>query len=252
MMLWIWLGVIIVTAIIELVTIDLVSIWFTLGGIGALIAYALGLNQTIQIIIFIILSVICIGISRPLAKKYLRTQTVSTNYDRVIGQHGLVLKRIDADTRGEVKVLSMEWSASSVDNSTLEEGDYLIINRMAYKIGEPKDGDIIVFKTNLLQDDGKPKDLVKRVIATEGQHIKIEDSKVYVDDKLLDEPYIHDNYTSGDIDLIVPEGEVFAMGDNREKSLDSRYEEVGLVKEKDIMGKVMIRLFPFNKIGTVS
>ena len=120
MMLWIWLGVIIVTAIIELVTIDLVSIWFTLGGIGALIAYALGLNQTIQIIIFII----CIGISRPLAKKYLRTQTVSTNYDRVIGQHGLVLKRIDADTRGEVKVLSMEWSASSVDNSTLEEGDY--------------------------------------------------------------------------------------------------------------------------------
>ena len=135
---------------------------------------------------------------------------------------------------------------------TLVENDYLIINRMAYKIGEPKDGDIIVFKTNLLQDDGKPKDLVKRVIATEGQHIKIEDSKVYVDDKLLDEPYIHDNYTSGDIDLIVPEGEVFAMGDNREKSLDSRYEQVGLVKEKDIMGKVMIRLFPFNKIGTVS
>ena len=130
---------------------------------------------------------------------------------------------------------------------TLVENDYLIINRMAYKIGEPKDGDIIVFKTNLLQDDGKPKDLVKRVIATEGQHIKIEDSKVYVD-----EPYIHDNYTSEDIDLIVPEGEVFAMGDNREKSLDSRYEAVGLVKEKDIMGKVMIRLFPFNKIGTVS
>ena len=123
---------------------------------------------------------------------------------------------------------------------TLVENDYLIINRMAYKIGEPKDGDIIVFKTNLLQDDGKPKDLVKRVIATEGQHIKIEDSN------------IHDNYTSGDIDLIVPEGEVFAMGDNREKSLDSRYEQVGLVKEKDIMGKVMIRLFPFNKIGTVS
>ena len=134
---------------------------------------------------------------------------------------------------------------------TLVENDYLIINRMAYKLGKPKDGDIIVFKTDLLQDDGKPKDLVKRVLATEGQHIKIEDSKVYVDNKLLDEPYIHDNYTSGDIDMIIPEGEVFAMGDNREKSLDSRYEEVGLVNEKDIMGKVMIRLFPFNKIGPV-
>lgn len=135
---------------------------------------------------------------------------------------------------------------------TLVENDYLIINRMAYKIGEPKEGDIIVFKTNLLQDNGKTKDLVKRVIATEGQHIKIEDSKVYVDDKLLDEPYIYDNYTSGDVDLVVPEGKVFTMGDNRENSLDSRYEDVGLVNEDDIMGKVMIRLFPFNKIGTVS
>ncbi len=124
MMLWIWLGVIIVAAIVELITIDLVSIWFTLGGIGALIAYAFGLSQTLQICIFVILSIICIGVSRPLAKKYLRTQTVSTNYDRVIGQYGLVLKRIDADTRGEVKVLSTQWSACSVDNSTLEEGDY--------------------------------------------------------------------------------------------------------------------------------
>ena len=81
---------------------------------------------------------------------------------------------------------------------------------------------------------------------------KIEDSKVYVDGELLKEPYIHDNYTSGDIDMVVPEGEVFTMGDNREKSLDSRYEEVGLVNEKDIMGKVMLRLFPFNKIGAVN
>lgn len=134
---------------------------------------------------------------------------------------------------------------------TLVENDYLIINRMSYKIGEPKDGDIIVFKTNLLQDDGKPKDLVKRVIATEGQHIKIEDSKVYVNDKLLDEPYIHENYTSGDIDLVVPEGKVFAMGDNREKSLDSRYDEVGLVDEHTILGKVLVRLYPFSKIGTI-
>lgn len=93
-------------------------------GIGALIAYALGLSQTIQIVVFVILSIICIFASRPLAKKYLKTQTVSTNYDRVIGQHGLVLKRIDADTRGEVKVLSTQWSASSLDNSTLEVGDY--------------------------------------------------------------------------------------------------------------------------------
>lgn len=134
---------------------------------------------------------------------------------------------------------------------TLKENDYLMINRMSYKVGEPKKGDIIVFSTALLQDDGSPKDLVKRVIAVEGDKIKIENSNVYVNDKLIEEPYIHDNYTEGSIDMIVPEGKVFTMGDNREKSLDSRYEDVGLVDERDIMGKVMIRLFPFNKIGTV-
>ena len=75
---------------------------------------------------------------------------------------------------------------------------------------------------------------------------------MYVNEKLVEEPYINGQYTTGDIDIIIPENKIFAMGDNREKSLDSRYEEVGLVKEKDIMGKVMIRLFPFNKIGTVS
>lgn len=135
---------------------------------------------------------------------------------------------------------------------TLEENDYLIINRMAYKFGEPKDGDIIVFSTELLQEDGDRKDLVKRIIGVSGDHIKIENSKVYVNDKLIAEPYIHDNYTEGNIDIVVPKGKIFAMGDNREKSLDSRYEDVGLVNEKDVMGKVMIRLFPFNKIGKVN
>lgn len=134
---------------------------------------------------------------------------------------------------------------------TLEENDYLIINKMSYRVGEPKQGDIIVFTTALLQDDGSLKDLVKRVIAVEGDHIKIENSNVYVNDKLIKEPYIHENYTEGAIDMVVPKGKVFAMGDNREKSLDSRYEDVGLVDEKDIMGKVIIRLFPFNKIGTI-
>ncbi|WP_122639341.1 signal peptidase I [Romboutsia sp. Marseille-P6047] len=134
---------------------------------------------------------------------------------------------------------------------TLEENDYLIISKISYKIKSPKTGDIIVFKTNLLQEDGTHKDLVKRVIATEGNHLVIKDSKVYVDYKLLDEPYIHNQYTTGDIDIIIPENKIFAMGDNREKSLDSRYEEVGLVDESDVIGKVTVRLYPFDKIGIV-
>lgn len=132
---------------------------------------------------------------------------------------------------------------------TLEENDYLIINRMAYKVGEIKLGDIIVFTTKLKQENGEEKDLVKRVIAVEGDELKIEDSKIYVNDVLIEEPYINDEYTEGVIDITIPEQKVFVMGDNREESLDSRYEEVGLVDENNIMGKVAIRLFPLNKIG---
>lgn len=123
-MLYIWLGIIIFSVIVEVITIDLVSIWFAVGSLVALIASLLGVSSTIQIALFIIISAICIVVTRPLAKKYLRTEIVSTNSDRVIGKHGLVTKRIDADTKGEIKVLSMLWSATSVDNSVLLEGDY--------------------------------------------------------------------------------------------------------------------------------
>ena len=133
--------------------------------------------------------------------------------------------------------------------STLEEGDYLIINRMSYKFKEPEHGDIIVFESDLHQEDGTNKDLVKRVIGVAGDKVKIKDSKVYVNNKELNEPYIHNEITEGDIDTVVPENSVFVLGDNREISLDSRYEEVGFINESDILGKVFVRLYPFNKIG---
>lgn len=133
--------------------------------------------------------------------------------------------------------------------STLEEGDYLIINRMAYKFGEPERGDIIVFESNLQQDDGTSKDLVKRVIGIGGDTVKIENSKVYVNGEELNEPYIGDEITEGNIDTVVPEGTVFVLGDNRDISLDSRYDEVGFINESDILGKVFVRLYPFNRIG---
>ncbi len=133
--------------------------------------------------------------------------------------------------------------------STLEEGDYLIINRMSYKFKEPERGDIIVFKSDLQQDDGSSKDLVKRVIGVSGDTVKIENSKVYVNGEELVEPYINDEVTEGDIDTVVPENSVFVLGDNREISLDSRYDSVGFIDDSDILGKVFIRLYPFNKIG---
>ena len=132
--------------------------------------------------------------------------------------------------------------------STLEEGDYLIINRMSYKFKEPERGDIIVFESDLQQDDGTKKDLVKRVIGVGGDTVKIKNSKVYVNGEEIDEPYIGDEITEGDIDTVVPEGSVFVLGDNRDISLDSRYDDVGFINESDILGKVFLRLYPFNKI----
>lgn len=120
----IWLGITIVAAIIEILTADLVSIWFAFGGVVALISCLLGASQTIQIALFVIVSVITIITVRPIAKKYLRSNIEKTNVDRVIGKHGLVTKTITADNKGEVKVMSTSWMATSLDNSTINEGDY--------------------------------------------------------------------------------------------------------------------------------
>ncbi|MDY5211359.1 signal peptidase I [Intestinibacter sp.] len=135
---------------------------------------------------------------------------------------------------------------------TLHENDYLIINKIGYKVGEPKNGDVIVFKSDLEQNDGTNKDLVKRIIGIEGDRIIIKDGKVYVNDKLLNETYLSQGMdTKGDIDLVVPQGKLFVLGDNREVSLDSRYEQVGLVDISDVEGKVLIRLYPFNDISLI-
>ena len=135
---------------------------------------------------------------------------------------------------------------------TLHENDYLIINKIGYKIGEPKNGDVIVFKSDLEKNDGTTKDLVKRIIGVAGDKVVIKDGKVYLNDKLLDGTYLSEGMdTTGDVDIVVPEGKLFVLGDNREVSLDSRYEQVGLVDVNDVEGKVLVRLYPFNDISLI-
>ncbi|MCT4593001.1 MAG: signal peptidase I [Anaeromicrobium sp.] len=134
---------------------------------------------------------------------------------------------------------------------TLNPYNYLIINKVPYMIHNPEKGDIVVFKSHLKTDRGGEKDLIKRVIAVEGDHIAVTDGKVSVNGEILDENYINGEYTSGEIDLTVPKETIFVMGDNRENSLDSRDERVGFVPIDTVRGKVLVRLYPFNKIGTV-
>lgn len=75
---------------------------------------------------------------------------------------------------------------------------------------------------------------------------------MYLNGKKDNQQYTKDGTTTGNIDnMKVPRGKLFCMGDNRTVSIDSRSDRVGLVKEEDVVGKVVFRLFPFNKIGTI-
>lgn len=132
---------------------------------------------------------------------------------------------------------------------TLDENNFLIVNRLLYNLGTPKRGDIVVFKSPLKTVTGKDKLLIKRVIALPGEEIIISDGEVYINGEYLEEPYLVDTYTEGNIDMTIPEGKIFAMGDNRRNSLDSRDDVLGLVDMDDIVGKAFLRLYPFNRVG---
>ena len=131
---------------------------------------------------------------------------------------------------------------------TLEQGDRLLISGMFYT---PADGDVIVTTDN----NTLKKQLVKRVIATAGQTVEIqEDGTVLVDGTAIDESYLAEpNALAGDMTypVTVGDGEVFVMGDNRAHSLDSRDGAVGLIETSEIRGKVLLRFYPFGSFGGV-
>ncbi|MGX8774890.1 MAG: signal peptidase I [Bacillota bacterium] len=141
---------------------------------------------------------------------------------------------------------------------TLQENNYLLVYKLAYKFGEhPDRGDIIVFRSDIDNtEQGGKKLLIKRVIGVEGDVISFEDDQVYRNGELLEEDYLYSeepearNYPDGE-SVTVGEDELFVMGDHRSASCDSRSPEVGLVPEKQVVGKAFLRLYPFNEIGTL-
>ena len=133
---------------------------------------------------------------------------------------------------------------------TLFENNYIFLSKQSYNIGDPKRGDIIVFHTNLTTQKGEEKLLIKRIVGLPGDKISIMEGEVFINDEKQNEEYILDGFTSGAIDnFVVPENQVFVMGDNRAVSLDSRAEEIGTIDIDEIVGKAFFRLYPFGDIG---
>jgi signal peptidase I len=123
---------------------------------------------------------------------------------------------------------------------TLEDQDRLIVNKLAYRIGEPRRGDIVMLYYPLNPE----KSFVKRVIAEEGDSVRIVDGRVYVNDIPLKDDYVPAEFRSHDDwgPQVIPEGYYFVMGDHRNNSSDSRH--WGMVPKRYIIGKVQLRWWP--------
>ena len=131
-----------------------------------------------------------------------------------------------------------------------KDGDFIITDKLTYKFGEPKRGDVVVFKNP--RDESE--DFIKRIMGLPGDRIKVENGHVYINGKMVNEGFLKsDVITPGGSfmhevqEIVVQPGEYIAMGDNRQHSSDSR--EWGFVTKKEIIGRVFLRYWPANQFG---
>jgi signal peptidase I len=139
---------------------------------------------------------------------------------------------------------------------TLDNGEYVLISRISYLTGNYQRGDIIVFRPPMYPDipiwqrffglpgfDDQYEDYIKRIIGLPGETVKIANGNVYINDVPLVEPYIEapPDYSNT---WVVPAGELFVLGDNRNNSADSH--AWGFLPEKNILGKALVVYWPFT------
>ncbi|WP_322792918.1 signal peptidase I [Bellilinea sp.] len=128
---------------------------------------------------------------------------------------------------------------------TLNEGELLVVYKLAYRLGEPHRGDIIVFHHNRQP----PEDYIKRVIGLPGDQVRVEGGRVYVNGIALDEPYIAEPPAYTGV-WEVPPDSLFVLGDNRNRSSDSRI--WGFVPMRDVVGRAVLIYWPPEKIRLLS
>jgi len=133
-----------------------------------------------------------------------------------------------------------------------QDSEYILTEKVTYYIRNPERGDVVVFTPPISVTD----EFIKRIIGLPGENIMLKDSHVYINDKLLQEPYLRDSvvttggpFLSDGQEYTVPEGQYFVMGDNRPNSSDSRY--WGPITKKVMSGRAWISYWPVNLTGVV-
>ncbi|MCG1022890.1 signal peptidase I [Sutcliffiella horikoshii] len=202
--------------------------------------------------------------------KKLRNEIISWGKACVIGLFFAFLVSALIVQPFTVKGSSMEPTLTGEDVwAHKEEGDKVLIFKSGYMLGlEPKYNDIVVIDSRVdrgrnLADNFKESPLVstllkeqqgnnywiKRVIGVEGDKIEYRGGTVYRNGEELEEAYIQEEMLYPFDEVIVPKDHVFVMGDNRNDSRDSR--EIGSIPKENVMGKVVLRYYPFNKLNTL-
>lgn len=128
------------------------------------------------------------------------------------------------------------------------EGEFILVNKLAFKLGDPTRGEVIVFHNPQNTDE----DYIKRVIGLPGDTIEIHEQTVYVNGEEFPEPYTINPFRPGENygPLIVPENQLFVMGDNRGNSSDSR--RIGTIPEELVVGQAWLRVWPMDRWGLIT
>ena len=143
-----------------------------------------------------------------------------------------------------------EVSGSSME-PTLQDGDSLLVDKISYRFADPKRYDIVIFPYKY----GDRQYFIKRVIGLPGETIRIDaEGNIYIDGMILKETYgaeIIQDPGRAVSEVTLGTNEYFVMGDNRNHSMDSRDASVGNINKKDILGRALIRIYPFSSFGGI-
>lgn len=124
----VWLITAVVLGIIESITVALVSIWMAIGAFATAVFAFFGFGTAVQVLVFAAVSALMLILTAPLSKRFRQSKKVSTNADRLIGQEGVVLRRVDPiENKGQIKVMGQIWSAEGAGGTELDIGEKVIV-----------------------------------------------------------------------------------------------------------------------------